>query len=78
MVRSTRQCMVETKRRCGALITGSGLVDRKPDRLCCVVNKSIVILLTEDRAPSHSHHFLMWVNKARDPSLDMTANMIKS
>ena len=40
-----------TKRRRGTLIAGSGIVDRKPDCLYHVVDKSIVILLTEDRDP---------------------------
>ena len=40
-----------TKRRHGGSIAGSGLVDLKPDRLCRIVDKSIVILLTEDRGP---------------------------
>ena len=44
-----------TKRQRGASIAGSGLVDRKSDRLCRVVDKLIVILMTEDREPSCSH-----------------------
>ena len=56
MARSTGQRTVDNQETtwcfdCGLSIAGSGLVDRKPDRLCRVVDKSIVILLTEDRNP---------------------------
>ena len=56
MARSTGQCTVDNQETtwcfdCRLSIAGSGLVDRKSDRLCRVVDKSIVILLTEDRDP---------------------------
>ena len=36
---------------------GSDLVDQKSDRLCRVIYKSIVMLLTEDREHSRFHQF---------------------
>jgi hypothetical protein len=55
MAMSTGSARLITKRRRGASIAASGLVDRKPDHLWRVVDKSIVILLTADQAPSCPH-----------------------